>query len=109
MRKQSYQEIEEKIIEKLHWQMGIRDDKKVAGYIHKNREMDGIYELKNNGILDGFYEWLEEIGIINMLKEIIPSGVERVMVPFFSIYTSLFFKSVIWNRKYMQSSKTSFF
>ena len=46
MRKQSYQEIEEKTIEKLHRRMGTRDDKKVARYIHKNRAMDGIYEFK---------------------------------------------------------------
>ncbi len=92
MKKQTSREIEEKTIEKLHWQMGTRNDKKVAGYIHKNREMDGIYELENSGILDGFYEWLEEIGIINVLKGIIPSGVERVMVPFFQFVLLYFFK-----------------
>jgi len=95
MNKQEQEEIEENTIKKLHWHMGIRDDKEVGRAIHKNRQMDGIYELDENGILDGFYEWLEEIGVIKMLKEITACGVQRMMIPFFQ-FTLLYFLKVLF-------------
>jgi hypothetical protein len=95
MNRQEQEEIRENAVKKLHWHMGTRDDRKIARHIHKNRQMDGIYELDDNGILDGFYEWLEEAGVIKMLKEISPSGVQRMMIPFFQ-YVVVYFLKVLY-------------
>ena len=94
MRRQTAEEIERNTIEKLSWWMGRRDDKKVAKGIYEKKEIDAIYNLENSGLLDGFYEWLEEWGVMQMLKEISPEGVQRVMVSFFQFVLLYFLKSL---------------
>ena len=82
--------------------MGTRDDRKIAWHIHRNRQMDGIHELDDNGILDGFYEWLEEAGVIKMVKEISGCGVQRMMIPFFQ-YVVVYFLKVLYGIESMCS------
>ncbi|MFH0797329.1 MAG: transposase [Candidatus Omnitrophota bacterium] len=91
---QTYQEIEENTIRKLSWRMAQRDDKKVARDIYEKREIDGIYNLEDSGLLDGFYEWLQEWKIIETLKKFRPSEIERVMVPFFQFVLLYFLKTL---------------
>jgi len=82
--KQSEGEIVGNLVTKLSWEMATRNDQRVARAIYQGQEVSGIYGLEETGLLDGFYEYLEGLGVIKLLKEISPSGVVRVMVPFFS-------------------------
>lgn len=94
MRKQTLKEIEENTIRKLSWRMARRDDRRVGKGIYEKKEIDGIYNLENSGLLDGFYEWLEEWKVIQMLKRITPEGVQRVMVAFFQFVLLYLLKSL---------------
>ena len=89
---QSEDEIVGNLVTKLSWEMATRNDERVARAIYKGQEVAGIYGLEETGLLDGFYEWLEGLGVIKLLKEISPSGVVRVMVPFFQLVLLYFLK-----------------
>ena len=94
VRNQTYQDMEENTIRKLSWRMAQRNDTKVAKTIYEKREVDGIYNLEDSGLLDGFYEWLQEWKVIEILKKISPSGINRVMVPFFQFILLYFLKTL---------------
>jgi len=87
-------EIEDHTIRKLFWRMGQRNDKKIAEGIYKEKKIDAIYNLEDSGLLDGFYQWLEEWKVIQILKSVSPSGVKRVMVPFFQFVLLYFLKTL---------------
>lgn len=75
-------EIEENVVKKLSWKMGKRDDVKVAQELHRSREIGGVYGLEESGLLDGFFMFLGEVGVVELLKKITAKGIQRVMVPF---------------------------
>jgi len=98
----SEKEIHEATMKKLCWQMAVRNENKVAGRIRKYREIDGIYGLDQSGLLDGFYEWLEEWGVIKKLEKVSAEGIQRVMVPFFQ-YVMLYFLKTLFGVKSVAS------
>lgn len=75
-------EIPEKFTETLMWQTAERDDKAVARAVHGGQDLDGIYGLNETGLLDDFFDFLEQLGAMNELKAITATGVRRVMVSF---------------------------
>ena len=80
---QSENEVRENIVNKLSWQMAERDEKRIAKEIHEGGEIDAVYGLDECGLLDGFYLFLEEAGVLGLLEKIYAEGIKRVMVPFF--------------------------
>lgn len=90
--KQREDEIVSNVVTKLSWQMATRNDQRVARAIYKGEEISGIYGLEETGLLDGFYEYLEGLGVSKLLKELSPAGVVRVMVPFFQLVLLYFLK-----------------
>lgn len=82
-KRQSENEVRENVVKKLSWQMAERDEKKIAKEIHEGGEIDAVYGLDECGLLDGFYLFLEESGVLGLLKKIYAEGIKRVMVPFF--------------------------
>lgn len=63
-KRQSENEVRENVAKKLSWQMAERDEKKIAKEIHEGGEIDAVYGLDECGLLDGFYLFLEEAGVI---------------------------------------------
>ncbi len=80
--KKPAREIPENFTETLMWQTAERDDGAVARAVHGGQDLDGIYGLNETGLLDDFFDFLEQIGAMKELKAITPTGVRRVMVPF---------------------------
>ncbi len=68
--------------ETLAWQVAGRDDTAVARAVHGGLEIDGIYGLNEAGLLDDFFDFLEQIGARQVLEAVAPLGVRRIMVPF---------------------------
>ena len=102
MRKQNEKELEKNIVDKLSWKMAERDEKKVAKEMHEGKEIDEIYGLDEIGLLDGFYQWLEEIGAVELIKKITPEGIQRVLVPFFQ-FVMLYLLKIIFGVSSMNS------
>jgi Transposase DDE domain len=67
--------------ERLDWQCAQRDDRRVAQALYQGEEVDAIHELSEAGLLDGFFCFLDELGMLRLLGEQMLPGVQRVLVP----------------------------
>src|SRR6266702_1454472 len=68
-------------MERLAWQLAWRDDGRVAQAIHGGEEREEMHELSEAGLLDEFFVFMEEIGMMAVLEQMKLSGVQRVRVP----------------------------
>jgi hypothetical protein len=69
------------VMERLSWQLARRDDKRVAQALYAGEELEEMHELSEAGLLDEFFVFLEEIGLMAVLEELDLPGVQRVLVP----------------------------
>jgi hypothetical protein len=67
--------------ERLGWKTASRDDKGVAQAIAGGEEIEAIHELSEAGLLDEFFVFLEELGIMKELEQLELRGARRVLVP----------------------------
>jgi len=69
------------VLERLSWQLARRDDKRVAQALYAGEELEEMHELSEAGLLDEFFVFLEEIGMMGVLEQLDLPGVQRVLVP----------------------------
>src|SRR5713101_6802988 len=69
------------VMERLSWQLARRDDKRVAQALYAGEEVEEMHELSEAGLLDEFFVFLEEIGLMGVLEQLDLPGVQRVLVP----------------------------
>jgi hypothetical protein len=50
--------------ERLNWKIACRDDAKVAQGLYAGEEIEEMHELSNAGLLDEFFVFLEELGMM---------------------------------------------
>src|SRR6266704_4831816 len=67
--------------ERLHWQVAFRDDARVAQALYAGEEIEEMHELSEAGLLDEFFGFLEEIGMMAVVERLELPGVQRVLVP----------------------------
>lgn len=67
--------------ERLSWNLASRDDARVAQGLSAGEEIEEIHERSEAGLLDEFFVFLEEIGMLAILEEMRLPGVKRVVVP----------------------------
>jgi hypothetical protein len=91
---QTVEECKRNLHERLDWAMAERDDAAVAGAIERGEEVDGIYSLEEAGLLDGFFHWLEEMGILGKLQQVSMDGVKRVLYVGFALVLLYFLKTL---------------
>ena len=91
---QTVEECKRNLHERLDWEMAERDDTAVAGAIERGEEVDGIYSLEEAGLMDGFFHWLEEIGVLEKLKQVPLKGVQRVLYVGFQLVLLYFLKTL---------------
>ena len=84
------------------WNLAVRDDEYVAKHVKDNKEMDAIYSLKEAGLLDEFFQFLQEMNIIELIKEVKYKDVQREMVEFFQ-YIFLYICKIIMGIKSQNS------
>jgi hypothetical protein len=80
-KKQTQGKVRRNLINNLSWQAAQRNDKQVAQAIHEGEELDAIYGLDEVGLLDGFFHFLEEVGILAFIEEIEVPDIQRVLIP----------------------------
>jgi len=84
------------------WNLATRDDEYVAKHVKDNKEMDAIYSLKEAGLLDEFFQFLQDIDVIDLIKEVKYRDVQREMVEFFQ-YIFLYICRIILGIKSQNS------
>ena len=69
------------IQERLNWQLAWRDDARVAQALYAGEEIEEMHELSEAGLLDEFFVFVEEVGMMAVLEQLELPGVQRVLVP----------------------------
>ncbi len=69
------------VMERLNWQLAWRDDARVAQALYAGEELEEMHQLSEAGLLDEFFAFLEEIGMMAVVEQVKLPGVQRVLVP----------------------------
>jgi hypothetical protein len=73
--------ITQHLAERLCWQAARRDDARVARRLYRKQLVDGVYRLDEGAVLEGFFHFLHELGVVDWLNDVQGTAVQRVMVP----------------------------
>ena len=68
-------------MERLNWQLAFRDDERVAQALYAGEEIEEMHELSEAGLLDEFFVFVEQVGMMAVLEQQAMPGVKRVLVP----------------------------
>lgn len=79
---QTREEIDQNVAERLCWQAARRDDSRVARRLYRKQVVDGVYQLDEGAVLDDFFYFLHELGVVDWLNDVQGTAVQRKMVPF---------------------------
>ena len=69
------------IQERLNWKLAWRDDAKVAQGLYAGEEIEEMHELSDAGLLDEFFVFLEDIGMMQAFEQVRLAGAKRMLVP----------------------------
>src|SRR5947209_2756462 len=67
--------------ERLNWKLAWRDDAKVAQGLYAGEAIEEMHELSDAGLLDEFFVFLEELGMMQAFEQMSLPGAKRVLVP----------------------------
>jgi hypothetical protein len=67
--------------ERLNWRLAQRDDRRVAQGLYAGEEIEEMHELSDAGLLDEFFAFLEEVGMMQVFEEMVLPDVKRMLVP----------------------------
>jgi hypothetical protein len=79
---QTREAIAENLAERLCWQAARRDDSRVARRLYRKQVVDGVYRLDEGALLDDFFHFLQQLGVLDGLGDVHGTAVRREMVPF---------------------------
>lgn len=92
---QTLTEVNEIVVERLNWQVAARDDPAVAEAIHAGAELDAVYPLGEVGLLDEFFHFLENQGLLAEFATLPLPSVERVFLPVIQFVLLYLLKTVL--------------
>jgi len=67
--------------ERLSWQVAERDDRKVAQALYAGETIDEMHDLSDAGLLDEFFVFLKDVGMLEAFEQVSQMGVKRTLVP----------------------------
>ncbi len=67
--------------ERLNWRLAWREDAKVAQGLYAGEEIEEMHELSDAGLLDEFFVFLEELGMMQAFEQMSLPGAKRMLVP----------------------------
>jgi Transposase DDE domain len=79
---QTNDEITQNLAERLCWEVARRDDARIARRLYRKQLVDGVYRLDEGAVLDDFFHFLDQIGVMALLAEVHGAAVQREMLPF---------------------------
>jgi hypothetical protein len=71
----------ERIADTLTWQAAVRSDLSVARLMLSGEDPDGLYGLGHARIVDAFFCWLDDLGVLDALRALPVVGVKRKVIP----------------------------
>ena len=75
-------ELVQNLAERLCWEVARRDDIRVARRLYRKQEVDGVYRLDEGAVLDDFFHFLDQIGVMGLLAEVHGTAIQREMIPY---------------------------
>jgi len=75
-------ELAQNVAERLCWEVARRDDTRVARRLYRKQEVDGVYRLDAGAVLDDFFHFLDQIGVLALLAEVHGAAMQREMGPY---------------------------
>jgi len=67
--------------ERLNWKLACRDDAKVAQGLYAGEAIDEMHELSDAGLLDEFFVFLEDLGMMQAFEQMSVPGAKRMLIP----------------------------
>lgn len=67
--------------ERLNWQVVWRDDTKVGQALYTGEPIEAMHHLSDAGMLDEFFVFLKDLGMLEAFEQVSQSGVKRTLVP----------------------------
>ena len=67
--------------ERLNWQVAWRDEGKVAQALYAGESIDEMHHLSDAGLLDEFFVFLKELGMLEAFAQVSLTGVKRTLIP----------------------------
>ena len=67
--------------ERLNWQVAWRDDTKVGQALYAGEPIEELHHLSDAGLLDEFFVFLKDLGMLQAFAQVSQSGVQRTLVP----------------------------
>src|SRR5271169_5738923 len=67
--------------ERLNWKLAWRDDAKVAQGLYAGEAIDEMHELSDAGLLDEFFVFLEDLGMMQAFEQMSVPGAKRMLMP----------------------------
>ena len=67
--------------ERLNWKLAWRDDAKIAQGLYTGEAIEEMHELSDAGLLDEFFVFLEDLGMMQAFEQMHLPGAKRILVP----------------------------
>jgi hypothetical protein len=78
---QTREAITQNLAERLCWQAAQRDAARVARRLYRKEVVDGVYRLDEGALLDDFFQFLRELGVLELMEGVQGKALRREMVP----------------------------
>jgi len=73
--------IDQNLAERWCWQAARRDDARVARRLYRKPGVDGVYRLDDGALVAEFFDFLRELGVVDLLSDVRSTALQRAMVP----------------------------
>lgn len=67
--------------ERLNWKLASRDDAKVAQGLYAGEAIEEMHELSDAGLLDEFFVFLQDLGMMQAFEQLKLPGAKRMLIP----------------------------
>src|SRR5258708_1771068 len=67
--------------ERLNWKVAWRDDAQVAQGLYAGEAIEEMHELSDAGLLDEFFVFLQDLGMLQAFEQVSVAGAKRLLVP----------------------------
>lgn len=81
--------------ERLKWQVAWRDDPQVAQGLYAGETIDEMHELSDAGLLDEFFVFLKDLGMLEAFEQVSQAGVKRTLIPTVQLVLLYFLKVLV--------------